>query len=199
MIIPKLPEMVGGLTRKYGEEKDKGRTQHTKHRYEVDACQERLVKWCQGCGLDLGCGAQKIRPEAIGIDDSCALVAQITGDISDLSMFRSNSFDYIFSSHALEDIGNTLGTLKEWLRVIKNYRNPEKPGGFLVLYCPDPQYYYNIGHPKVNTRHKHDYYWWDVAKIINEINPESELMHYARHGPVYEVGEWSWEIVVQKH
>lgn len=193
MFIPELPEMQGELPHKYGEEKNKRRTA------EVDACQERLLKWCQGSGLDLGCGPKKIRPEAIGIDDSCAWVAQITGDISDLSMFRSNSFDYVFSSHALEDIEATRSTLKEWLRVIKNYRNPEKPGGYLVLYCPDPQYYYNIGHPKANTRHKHDYYWWDVARIISAIHPDGELIHYARYGPVYEVGEWSWELVVQKH
>ena len=185
MFIPELPEMQGELPLKYGEEKNKRRTA------EVDACRERLLKWCQGSGLDLGCGPQKIRPEAIGIDDVCAKNAQITGNISDLFMFRNNGFNYIFSSHALEDIGDTCSTLKEWFRVLS-------PGGFLVLYCPDPQYYYNIGHPKANTRHKHDYYWWDIARIINEIQPTAVLHHYARYGPVYKCGEWSWELVVGK-
>lgn len=191
MIIPDLPEMHGELERLYGEETDKKRTKQTSHCFEVDACRPRLIKWCEGCGLDLGCGREKIRPEAVGVDLYPSQASQVVRNICDLNVFADNSFNYVFSSHALEDIEDSLNTLKEWLRVIKKE-------GYLVLYCPDPQYYYNIGHPKANTAHKHDYYWWDVAKIINDIHPFSILKHYGRYGPVYECGEWSWELVVQK-
>jgi len=185
MQIPDLPEMHMELPKQYGKEQDKKATA------EVDMCRERLIQWCQGEGLDLGCGASKIKPDVIGIDDCDKRVANILGDITDLSRFATGVFDFIFSSHALEDIQDTKSTLTEWLRVIK-------PGGYLVLYCPDKQYYYNLDDPRHNQRHKHDFYWWDVAKIINEINEDTELIHYNRIGPVYETGEWSWELVVRK-
>jgi hypothetical protein len=37
-------------------------------RGEVDHCRHRLMKYCRGQGLDLGCGNSKIRIDAIGID-----------------------------------------------------------------------------------------------------------------------------------
>lgn len=185
MDIPDLPEMHQDLEPDYGKEEDK------KAKDEVSLCRPRLLKWCRGVGLDLGCGTSKICKEAIGIDDRDRCVAQMAIDIANLQCFLNNSFDYIFSSHALEDIQNTSAALKEWLRVLRS-------GRYLVLYCPDKQYYFNIGHPLANVRHKHDYYWWDVAQIINEIMPTCKLIHYARYGPVYKMGEWSWELVVQK-
>ena len=35
---------------------------------ETDHCRGRLLRYCAGQGLDLGCGAVKIKPEAIGVD-----------------------------------------------------------------------------------------------------------------------------------
>jgi len=186
MEIPDLPEMHQELESDYGLE-----SQWRGQGSEVSLCRERLIKWCNGKGLDLGCGPSKISPEVIGIDDSDRSMSPMVRDISNLECFGDSSFDFVFSSHALEDIQDTAGILKEWIRVLKS-------GGYLVLYCPDKQYYYNIGHPRYNVRHKHDFYWWDICRIINEINPKTVLEHYARYGPVYKVGEWSWELVIKK-
>lgn len=186
MDIPDLPEMKINLRPDYGEESQwRGRGS------EVTLCRERLLSFCRGVGLDLGCGSDKIRKEAIGIDIADKSCAQMVRDISDLSPFASNSFDYVFSSHALEDIANYRKALTEWLRVLRL-------GGYLVLYGPDKQYYYNIGHSRANQQHKHDFYWWDIARVIDTINPKCELVHYGRYGPVYLTGEWSWDLVVRK-
>ena len=40
----------------------------SKPKGETDHCRNRLLKYCKGQGLDLGCGMTKIRPNAIGID-----------------------------------------------------------------------------------------------------------------------------------
>jgi ubiquinone/menaquinone biosynthesis C-methylase UbiE len=66
--------------------------------------------------------------------------------------FESNTLDYVFSSHCLEDADDTKEWLREWLRVIR-------PGGNLVLFLPDQQAY--VAHCKAsnslpNQAHKHD-------------------------------------------
>lgn len=188
MKIPDLPEMHMDLPKLYGKHGDGGR----KYGSEMEFCRERLLKYCEGCGLDLGCGTKKIRSEALGMDiRAYHRPIQILGNIWDLSIFWTDSFDYVFSSHALEEAEDTEAVLTEWLRVIK-------PEGYLILYCPDPQYYFNIGHKRANSQHKHDYYWWDVARIIDKIKPSCELIHYHRSGPVSITEEWSWDLVVQK-
>ena len=39
----------------------------TRPRGETDNCRNRLLKYCDGQGLDLGCGNVKIKIDAIGI------------------------------------------------------------------------------------------------------------------------------------
>lgn len=107
---------------------------------ETRSCRKRLIKFCEGCGVDLGCGHDKIRPEALGFDkpNPYAKVGndliELRGDATDLNMFNDNVLDYVYSSHLLEDFDNTEEVLREWVRVVK-------PGGKIVLYLPDQQVY----------------------------------------------------------
>jgi len=48
--------------------------------------------------------------------------------------FEDNEFDYVFSSHCLEDFIDKENVLKEWCRTIK-------PGGKIGLYLPHKNYY----------------------------------------------------------
>ena len=132
----------------------------------------------------------KIKPVAIGIDCEYTPGCDQQADVSLRLPFPDCSQDYVFSSHCLEDMQDTEGTLREWLRVLK-------PGGYLVLYLPDKDYYYNIGHPLANKNHKHDFYWQDVWKGLERIG-DTELVHHARYGPVGDADEWSFELVVKK-
>lgn len=107
---------------------------------ETSKCRERLKHFCIGCGLDLGYGGDPILPTAITVDlpTPYAQVGNsplhLKGDARNLYWFRDNVLDYVYSSHLLEDFENTYDVLKEWLRVIK-------PGGYLILYCPDEPTY----------------------------------------------------------
>ena len=157
--------------------------------YEAKKCRYRVVSYCRGLGLDLGCGDEKIVPTALGIDFA-SNKAELRLDLSSpnaLGLFATGSLDYIFSSHTLEDLWDTEGTLKEWWRVIK-------AGGYLILYGPDKDYYPNIGQPGANPRHKHDLYWQDVWKIIEKFG-NSKLILASRHN---EEDEYSWQLVCQK-
>jgi predicted SAM-dependent methyltransferase len=123
---------------------------------EVDKCRPRLIKYCKGSGLDVGCGGlhtdrhhdteNKIHPLAIGVD---LTQTNLVGKADNLYWFKDEVLDYIFSSHLLEHMPDMEKTLKEWLRVLK-------PGGYIVLYLPLQGYYPDVGQPGANSDHKHN-------------------------------------------
>lgn len=107
---------------------------------ETSKCRDRLSKYCNGFGIDLGFGGDPIVPWAICFDLPQPYAHEgdhpqnMAGDARDLSMFFDNVFDFVFSSHLLEDFEETEAVLREWARVLK-------PGGNLILYCPDEPTY----------------------------------------------------------
>lgn len=152
---------------------------------EVDHCRHRLMKYCRGQGVDLGCGLSKIRTDAIGIDIACP-TADMNIDARDLRCYPANHFDYVFSSHLLEELQNTKETLQGWLRIIKD-------GGNLVLYQADKNTYYPFGDPRCNRSHKHHFNKEDLWKILEDIGGV-KLIH--SQDPINK--EWSFELVVKK-
>jgi predicted SAM-dependent methyltransferase len=152
---------------------------------EVDHCRHRLMKYCKGQGLDIGCGISKIRTNAIGVD-LYHPAADINLDARNLEQYSSGHFDYIFSSHLLEEIDNTEATLRGWLRVLKN-------NGTIVLYQVDKDKYYPIGHPQCNGMHKHHFSSKDLIAVFEKIGG-TKVIHI---GENFE-NEWSFELVAQK-
>ncbi|MHC4316725.1 MAG: methyltransferase domain-containing protein, partial [Planctomycetota bacterium] len=157
---------------------------------EVSKCRHRIVSYLHGVGLDLGCGADKICPGALGVDVRGGKGVDIQIDLSAndaLGMFSNNYFDYIFSSHVLEDFTCTEAVLSEWWRKIKT-------GGYLILYCPDADYYPRVGTPGSNVDHKKDLYWQDVWKTLKGFG-NAKKIKASRHN---ESNEYSWLLVVRK-
>jgi predicted SAM-dependent methyltransferase len=79
--------------------------------------------------------------------------------------------------------------LREWIRVIK-------PGGKLIIYCPDEQIYREhcrITNQTYNTFHKHDdFSLKKVSCILGEIGKTKTIYENA-HTDIY-----SWDLVVEK-
>jgi SAM-dependent methyltransferase len=100
---------------------------------------ERLIKcivenYCKGHGLEIGPGSNpSCDPDhTVFLDKFPSKEAWFKIDIiSDATSIpvSDSSFDYVFSSHCLEHVPDTIGTLKEWLRILR-------PGGRLVLVLP---------------------------------------------------------------
>lgn len=115
---------------------------------ETAKIRNKVIKYCTGSGADLGCGNDIITPWAVGVDQRTTVdrvwIKHVT-DVSKELPFKTESLDFVFSSHCLEDISNTENTLKEWIRVIK-------PGGFLVLYLPHKDLYKGV-----NPEHKQEF------------------------------------------
>jgi SAM-dependent methyltransferase len=93
--------------------------------------------------LELGCGAAKRDPDAIGIDILDYDGVDIVGDIFDvLKKFPDRSVDKIYSSHFLEHIDDLSGLLSEFSRVMK------KDGrlSILVPHFSNPYFYSDSTH-----------------------------------------------------
>lgn len=122
---------------------------------ETGTARPHLAPFCVGAGVDIGPGGDPINDTAFRVDydpNPCAgtLPPHLVWDARTLP-FNTNSLDYVYSSHALEDFEDTTAALKEWIRVIR-------PGGLLVLFLPD-QVVYKAHCDKtgqeLNPAHKH--------------------------------------------
>ncbi len=159
-----------------------------RHKGETDNCRNRLLKYCQGQGVDLGCGNTKIKIDAIGID-LLSPFADMPIDARLMPCYPDKHFDYVYSSHLLEEIYDTEATLREWLRILKD-------DGYLVLYQVDKEYYHPLDDPRCNKKHIHHFGWEDLWEILQKIGGV-ELIHHERYD-LKMYGEWSFEIVVRK-
>ena len=162
---------------------------------ETSLARPLLGKYCNGNGVDLGHGGDKINPTAISVDRKKPYACtgddptQLVGDARELVWFRDNCLDYVYSSHLLEDFEFIDPVLAEWTRVIK-------PGGFLVLYLPNEQVY--RAHCKSrgvegNRAHKNAWFSAETVKAAMQTVGNFEL--------VYEtdiINEYSFGIVFQK-
>lgn len=126
---------------------------------ETKAVRSMLSKFCTGFGIDIGFGGSAIVPEALTFDLPKGYCPSfeghkqiLKGDCKNLSFFCDEVFDYVYSSHLLEDFfySELILILKEWRRVLKK-------GGLLITNCPDQQKFLNhcrkTGQP-INLAHK---------------------------------------------
>lgn len=162
---------------------------------EVDKCRSRLVRYCIGDGLDIGCGGvntdtrfyqeNKIIPTAIGVD---LARTNLTGRAGNLHWFVDGCLDYVFSSHLLEHLPEPQLALWEWFRVLKK-------GGYLVLYLPLEGCYPNVGEPGANMDHKHNLNPRNVLDRLLIQNLPFQIVHVEERK---EDDEYSFDFVVRK-
>lgn len=158
--------------------------------YESRKCRYRVVSLCRGLGLDLNVRDEKIVPTAIGICKVRNPKADMQLDISandGLGIFSDNQFNYVFDSHQLGDFTCTEAILKEWWRVVK-------PGGFLILYEQDKDYYPLVDTPGADAMRRKDLYWEDAWATLDSFG-NAELFSSSRHN---ESNEYSWQLVARK-
>ncbi len=94
-----------------------------------------------GKGIDIGCGPDPVRPEALGFD-------QGQGDAADILNYVQGEFDYVYSSHCLEHMPDPRKALLDWWQLVR-------PGGHLFLVVPDEDLYEQGVFPsRFNSDHK---------------------------------------------
>ena len=175
----------------------------------LNLARKRLIKWCVGNGVDLGCSDLKIKKDVIGVDEHDHSRVDTVADVFSKLPFEDNYFDYVFSSHCLTSAkpNDVPDILNEWLRILKNKH-------LLILYLHDRDFYYHLEHQKGSKGIKKDYRWQDIWNILK--NKNTQLIHHSRNGrydskgnpinindwqsdrPTVNYGEWSFTIVVKK-
>jgi len=155
---------------------------------ETDKCKFRLVSFCTGPGLDIGCKDVKINPQAfaIGSTELCDIHADLHANDS-LAFLGDNYYDYVYSSHCLEEFSAPEAVLAEWWSKVK-------VGGFLILYCDDPDYAPKAGTEQCRIQKMVDLYWQDVWGMLEKFG-NAEKVSASRHN---EANEYSWQLVVKK-
>jgi SAM-dependent methyltransferase len=120
------------------------------------------LQFCQGRGLDVGCGKWPL-PGAIGIDVSSG---------NDAYNLPAGEFDFVFSSHCIEHLIDPVRALEHW-------RSRIKPGGTLFLYLPHPAMTY--WRTTRNRKHLHEWFPEQMAAMledlgfVNVLNSERDL------------------------
>lgn len=104
---------------------------------ETSKVRKLVLPYCRGYGCDIGHGGDKIKKDAVGIDlpqpytkvgwDSVDLPCDLKAGPLPV---RDNTFNYVYSSHLIEDFPDTGKILREFVRVLKN-------NGHLILVFPD--------------------------------------------------------------
>jgi len=109
---------------------------------ETSKVRHMVIQYCLGHGCDIGFGGDKIKKEdCLGIDyaQPYAYTGKDKVDIACDVMkekipVADNTFDYVYTSHLIEDFTDTTKALEEFIRILR-------PGGSLILVFPDqPKY-----------------------------------------------------------
>lgn len=146
---------------------------------ETSKIRSLAEKYCQGCGIDLGCGTEeKIVKEAFGIDNRESPNVNLKMFVEDLSVINTGSLDYVFSSHFIEHLEKPMKMIHDIARVLRT-------GGYGVFYLPDRFLY-----TEPNPEHLHMWTLEEFKKMFpDSFNVVEEVDKYA---------DYSFFVVVQK-
>jgi ubiquinone/menaquinone biosynthesis C-methylase UbiE len=126
---------------------------------ETSKVRHLVINYCVGRGCDIGFGGDKIKKvDCLGIDYAQPYAntgkdkVDIACDVMNESIpVDDSTFNYVYSSHLIEDFKDTRKALIEFIRILKS-------GGNLILVFPDQNKYElfceETGQP-LNTHHIH--------------------------------------------
>jgi hypothetical protein len=155
-------------------------------------------QYLEGKGLDMGCGnCPLLRPDCIHVDahPQPLAVEQVGKErviMADAASFKSDAlWDFIFSSHMVEDLGSkelVIQCLTHWATMIR-------PGGHIVLLLPDMQ---GGRYPTVaeggNPSHKIDV----GVPFIKDIEPSLEGLELVQVDTIPHERSCTFDVVFRK-
>jgi SAM-dependent methyltransferase len=132
------------------EYKDNLYPEYLKQGNAAQYIQPIAAKFCIGTGLDIGCGDWPL---------AWAMPIELRRGSNAMAL-PEGEFDYVFSSHCLEHLPNTVSALKHWKDRIKS-------GGVLFLYLPHPDMEYWL--PQNCEKHLHSWTPAQMVKLVKDL------------------------------
>lgn len=138
--------------------------------------------YCGGIGVDIASQGVAVVPWAISYDLPAAEFShyasgrlpkgplQLRGFAEKLP-FESQSLDFVYSSHFLEDVFDWLPVLKEWDRVLKK-------GGRMIILVPDKERWAAAiarGQPP-NCEHRHEAHVGELTGVFRQYFGHYEIL-----------------------
>jgi SAM-dependent methyltransferase len=105
-------------------------------------------KYCQGHGIDIGCGNDPVTAFVDKWDSSI----DPNQDAMTMNGVPDCIYDFVYSSHCLEHISHPWKALSNWWRILK-------PGGYLILLLPHRDLYEKKNDLPSIFNHDHKWYF----------------------------------------
>ena len=162
--------------------------------------------YLKGQGIDIGCGNDKVTPDADGWD---LYQAGHEGDATFMEGVTDEKYDWVYSSHCLEHVSDQRQALKSWWRILRH-------GGHLLLYVPHRDLYEKKERPPSHWNPEHTVFFvpdkhlhadvLGLKQLVEETLPDSLIIyvrtcdegHTVTRPDVHSDGEISIEMVVRK-
>jgi ubiquinone/menaquinone biosynthesis C-methylase UbiE len=154
-----------------------------KYKSETSKVRKFVLEYCQGLGCDIGFGGDKVKKtNCLGIDfeQPYAYTGLEKVDIpckigQERIPLADSYFDYVYTSHLIEDILDTKSIIEEFIRVLKS-------NGNLILVFPD-QVKYELHCKKtnqpINQYHVHPNMGFDfMIDVLNTVQSISYELLY---------------------
>jgi SAM-dependent methyltransferase len=84
-------------------------------------------RYCQGRGIDIGCGDDPLTPEVDKWD-------MVNGDATDMVGVEPDTYDFVYTSHLLEHLFYPVVAIQNWWKILK-------VGGHLIIVVPHKELY----------------------------------------------------------
>lgn len=111
---------------------------------EASKVRSRLAPLLVGHGIDIGCGDDPITQDCVRWDKE-------QGDANEVRGLAPESFDWLFSSHALEHMPRPEEALLNWWNLVR-------PGGLMIVIVPsEDEYEQNVWPSTFNDEHCHSF------------------------------------------
>ncbi len=164
-----------------------------------------VANFCNGLGIDIGCGGDPVVEDVLRFDLATPYTqaneykAQfILNEKPFLYYINDDTFDYIYSSHLIEDF-----YYEELRYIIDDWFKKLKTGGKLILCAPDQQEYLNYNKnkygiekndPRVNQAHKEQDFSMQtfIDNVLSKISCHHKIILSVDSKP------YSWILILEK-
>jgi GT2 family glycosyltransferase/ADP-heptose:LPS heptosyltransferase len=102
---------------------------------ETSKIRERVLSYItqETQGIDIGCGRDPLTDRCAALDDDSWPEVTMRGDARKIPV-ADGTYEWVYSSHCIEDLDDTEAVLKEWVRILKK-------GGKLIVATPHPEFF----------------------------------------------------------